>query len=371
MVIKKRFLLRDGVGGLAPYKIEDHPCAIKLDANESPFSIDWTKWPDVLDGLRKIDLNRYPDPSAGKIRSVLSDYMRWPVEKIVLGNGSDELIQYILMAFGGFNRPVYAPHPGFAMYRIISIAMGQEFRSITLEDGFELPSNKEFLEELSDVRQKIVFIASPNNPTGNCFDRERILSVIKHTNGLVCIDEAYHDFDEGIGFLDILPEFKNLVILRTLSKIGMAGLRVGILLANDYVISAISKVRLPYNLNAISQFLALAVLNHKDIILDMNQTIKKNRVWLAEKMQRIKGIKIFPSQANFILFTSEFCVEAIYKELLSEGVLIKVFPPDGKWPGFLRVTVGTEDECKIFIHMLEKVLYGLEKLLSGKVKENA
>ncbi|MGA1791459.1 MAG: histidinol-phosphate transaminase [bacterium] len=352
----KDILIKENIKGLIPYPIEDHNYKIKLDANESPFSIDWVKWPEMMEELRKIPLNRYPDPHAKALRKALSRYLDWPADRMILGNGSDELIQYILMVFGDHDLPVYAPHPSFSMYRIIALSMGLEFRKISLEEGFELPISQALIDELSGEPQKILFIPTPNNPTGNAFNRDHVLTLLKNTNGIVCIDEAYRDFSAGDGFLDILPKFDNLIILRTLSKIGMAGLRVGILLGNEGAVEAISKVRLPYNLNAFSQFLALAVMNHHDQLLDMIEKIKKNRSWLQEEMQNIKGIRIFPSQANFVLFTCEGNTDAIFHGLLKEGILIKIFPPEEPWPGLMRVTVGNQNECGTFIRALKKVL---------------
>lgn len=354
----EKILLRENIRDLIPYKIEDHPYKIKLDANESPYSIDWTQLPEVAEGLQEIQLNRYPDPQAKKLKNKLSSYLNWPEDKMILGNGSDELIQYILMAFGDPNRTVYAPYPTFSMYSIISISMGMKFRKIPLGERFELHVNKQNLEELSDQPQKIIFIATPNNPTGNFFNRDDVLAILRSTNGVVCIDEAYHDFCEEKGFLNLLPGFENLIILRTLSKIGLAGLRIGILLANEGIISAISKVRLPFNLNALSQFLAQAVLSHHDLLFDLIKKIKENRVWLEKEMEKIKGLKVFPSQANFVLFTCEKDVSAIYKGLLSEGILVKIFPSEDPWPGFMRVSVGTRDECEMFILAINKILSG-------------
>ncbi|MGA1840619.1 MAG: histidinol-phosphate transaminase [bacterium] len=352
----QKILLRENIRDLIPYSIEDYPYKIKLDANESPYSINWSLWPEVAQELQEIQLNRYPDPQAKKLKNALSSYLNWPEDKMILGNGSDELIQYILMAFGDPNRPVYAPHPTFSMYRIISISMGMKFKKIPLEKGFELPFNQQILTDLNSQPQKILFIATPNNPTGNFFNRDHVLDILKNTNGMVCIDEAYRDFCDEEGFLNFLPEFENLIILRTLSKMGLAGLRVGILLANEGAISAISKVRLPYNLNVISQFLAHAVLNHRDLLFKMISKIKENRSWLEKEMRKIKGIKIFPSQANFILFSCEFDLKVINSELLSEGILVRVFPPEDSWPGFIRVTIGTRSECEMFIQAVNKIL---------------
>lgn len=354
----QKILLRENIKDLIPYSIEDYPYKIKLDANESPYSINWSSWPEVAGELQEIQLNRYPDPQAKRLKNVISSYLNWPEDKMILGNGSDELIQYILMTFGDQNRPVYAPYPTFSMYRIISISMGMEFRMIPLGEGFELPLNQQILTELDSQPQKILFIATPNNPTGNFFNRDHVLEILKNTNGMVCIDEAYHDFCDKKGFLDVLPEFENLIILRTLSKIGLAGLRVGILLGNECAISAISKVRLPYNLNVISQFLAHAVIKHQDLIFEMISKIKKNRSWLEKELKKIKGIKIFPSQANFILFTCDFDLNTLNKELLSEGILVRTFPPEDSWPGFIRVTIGTRSECEIFIQAVHKIFSG-------------
>ncbi|MGA1794241.1 MAG: histidinol-phosphate transaminase [bacterium] len=349
-------LLRDNIQDLSPYPIEDHAYRIKLDANENPCSIDWAAWPGVMEGLRDIALNRYPDPHARALRDAISGYVNWPASGMILGNGSDELIQYILMAYGGPERPVYVPHPSFSMYRIIAVSMGQKFLPIPLGEGFELCVHDALLKELAAPPQKLVFIATPNNPTGNAFKREDVLAIVKATRGIVCIDEAYLDFCDDEGFLGVLPQFEQVIILRTLSKIGLAGLRVGILLANKSVIAAISKVRLPFNLNVVSQFLAREVLMRQDLLCDMIDNIRENRERLYHEMVKIPGLRVFPSQANFILFTCEGDVASMFHGLLAEGILIRMFPPEGPWPGFLRVTVGTRHECEIFIEALRRIM---------------
>ncbi len=344
-------LVRPNIRNLAAYNAKEIPCKVKLDANESPYGFDIT---DEI--LKSIKTNRYPDPEAKALKKVIAKNLRLNPENILFGNGSDELIYYLITVFGG---PVLYPVPTFSMYGIISQALGEKRIEVPLDDEFDLDTNR-ILSLIKKEKPGIIFLSSPNNPTGNCFSADRILKIIDSTSSLVhrpssivVVDEAYQPFSSEKGFLPMLNDYKNLVILRTLSKIGFAGLRIGFMIAGKEIINEVNKVRLPFNLNSISQAVAAALIRNPNTIKLHIGLITSERERLLNELWKIKGIKPYPSEANFILFKVKNS-DKIYYRLLKKGVLVRNMK--GVVNGCLRVTVGTKKENNIFIKALKEVM---------------
>lgn len=338
-------LSKPSVRGLRAYEAKEVPCRVKLDANESPFD----PGIGILDGLRSIQANRYPDPEAKALRRVIARRFRVRPENILQGNGSDELIYYLVTAFGG---PVLFPVPTFSMYGIISRALGEKTISVPLDREFDLDIDRT-LRAIKRERPKLVFLSSPNNPTGNCFSADRILKVIRACRGLVVVDEAYQPFSSQRGFMPLLGDYPNLVILRTLSKIGLAALRLGFLIADPAVAGEVNKVRLPFNVNALSQASAVAALSKPLGIQRAICTITAGREQLFKDMSSLPGVVAYPSEANFILFKVKDAGR-VYRSLLKKGVLVRNL--NEGLPGCLRVTVGTPGENKTFLKALRDIV---------------
>ncbi len=336
-------MVRPSVRNLRAYNAKEIPCRVKLDANESPYAYDSRK---IARLSATIKTNRYPDPEAKELRRLAGKKFGVSSEKILQGNGSDELIYYLIATFGG---PVLFPVPTFSMYGIISRALGERDISVPLDSEFDIDLEKT-LKVIRKERPKLIFLSSPNNPTGNCFSSEKILRIIKASKGIVIVDEAYQPFSSVKGFLPLLDDYPNLVIMRTLSKIGLAALRVGFLVADDRIIGEVNKVRLPFNVNSFSQAIAAAALKDKGMNASV-KTIAKERVRLFSGMRKIRGIKPYPSEANFILFRVED-PDTLYKTLLKRGVLVRNLSDGLK--GCLRVTVGTPGENTIFLKTLRE-----------------
>jgi len=341
------------IRSLKAYEAKQIPCKVKLDANESPYGL-------ALKVLRHLQsrkgqrlfgaLNRYPDPQARSLKKLISRYSGVSQENILHGNGSDELIYYLITTFGG---PVLYPVPTFSMYGIISQAIGEKTIEIPLDEAFDLDLEK-ILQAIKRQKPKLIFLSSPNNPTGNCFSSERILRIIDFTSllSLVVVDEAYQPFSSRRAFLPLLTDYKHLVIMRSLSKIGLAGLRVGFLLADKEIIGEVNKVRLPFNLNSLSQAIAIEVLKDRKPLQSHIRSIVSGRERLFNELTRIDGIEPYPSEANFILFRVKD-PDKIYRGLLKKGVLVRNMK--GVVDGCLRVTVGTPEENRIFLSALEDV----------------
>jgi histidinol-phosphate aminotransferase len=338
-----RKLVKSNIRNLAAYSAKEIPCRVKLDANESPYGFDIT---DEI--LKSIKTNRYPDPEAKTLKKIIAKNLRLNPENILFGNGSDELIYYLITVFGG---PVLYPVPTFSMYGIISQALGEKRIEVPLDDEFDLDTDR-ILSLIKKEKPGIIFLSSPNNPTGNCFSADRILKIVESTS-LVVIDEAYQPFSSEKGFLPMLNDYKNLVIIRTMSKIGFAGLRVGFMIASKEIINEINKVRLPFNLNSLSQTVAAALLKNPNTVKLHIGLITSERERLLNELWKTQGIKSYPSEANFILFKVKNS-DKIYYRLLKKGVLVRNMK--GVVNGCLRVTVGTKKENNIFIKALKEVM---------------
>lgn len=339
-------LARPNIRSLKPYDAKEIPCKVKLDANESPYTLDIAPNKKVLQRL-----NRYPDPEAKELKKTISKNLKIKPDNILMGNGSDELIYYLITTFGGH---VLYPVPTFSMYGIISHALGEKNIGIPLDKDFDLDTDK-MLAAIKKCNPKLIFLSSPNNPTGNCFSAESILKIIDASKGIVVVDEAYQPFSSEKGFLPLLKDYKNLAILRTLSKIGFASLRVGFLIADEGLINEVNKVRLPFNLNSVSQAMALEALKNKDVIESQIKNITSERERLFEELSRINNVSPYPSEANFILFKTKNA-NAIYQRLIKEGVLVRNMGSAIK--NVLRVTIGTPEENELFLKALRKSVGG-------------
>ena len=339
-----RKLVKKEVSSLKAYNAKEIPCRIKLDANESPYGFS-----GAVERIAGIRTNRYPDPEAKALKLLIAKDLKIKPDNILFGNGSDELIYYLITTFGG---PVLYPVPTFTMYGIICQALGGKKIEVPLDKDFDLDIDK-FLATIRKEKPKLIFLSSPNNPTGNCFSTERILKVIEASRGIVIVDEAYQPFASETGMLPLLADYRNLVIMRTLSKIGLAALRLGFMIAHPEIIGEVNKVRLPFNLNAFSQAVAAAALKRKGEFRASIKTIVSERERLLDEMERIGGIIPFPSEANFILFRVSDPAR-VYASLLKKGILVRNLNDAVR--GCLRVTVGTPKENIAFLRELKKIL---------------
>ena len=341
MDIKK--LVKKEVAALQAYNAREVPCRIKLDANESPYGL-----ASALKAAAKISTNRYPDAEAVELKRLLAKNLRIKPENILQGNGSDELIYYLITTFGG---PVMFPVPTFSMYGIIAQALGEARCAVPLDKNFDLDL-RQMLAAIKKNKPKLVFLSSPNNPTGNCFSAEKILAVMEASKGIVVVDEAYQSFASEKGFLPLLKDYNNLVIMRTLSKIGLAALRLGFLIAPTEIVGEVNKVRLPFNVNSLSQAVAVAALKEQKQLRGFLKEIISERDTMLRELEKIPGIRPFPSEANFILFeVKDPC--SVYDQLLKRGILLRNLNDVVK--GCLRVTVGTSRENAILLAALKEI----------------
>ena len=350
-------LIRPEIRALQAYHVPDAGDMIKLDAMENPY-----RWPPALIEewlacLRQVSLNRYPEPSPQRLKEALRTAMAIPAEcSILLGNGSDEIIQLLALALSAPGRSVLTPEPGFAMYRLIAAATAMRYVGVPLSADFnlDLPA---MLTAIAQHQPALVFLAYPNNPTGNLFDRQAVQAIIEASPGLVIVDEAYHVF-AGQSFMSELGHYPNLLIMRTVSKMGLAGLRLGLLAGNKAWLDELDKLRLPYNINVLTQASAEFALSHQAILEAQARQICHDREQLSAALQQCPGLVVYPSRANFILFrTPSGRADAIFAALKAAGVLIKnLHGTHSALHDCLRVTVGTPSENSAFLAALKNAL---------------
>jgi histidinol-phosphate aminotransferase len=356
MSIELKEFFRPKTLAATAYEVASAEGMIKLDAMENPYP-----WPKALVDewlahLRQASPNRYPDPKALALKEALRRYAKIPeAAEILLGNGSDEILQILLSALAGQQAKVLAPEPSFVMYRKIAEQLSVDFIGIPLNPDFSL-NLETWLLALKTLRPKIVFLAFPNNPTGNLFDPEAIYQIIEHTPGLVVVDEAYAPFAQ-VSFMDKVGQLENLLVVQTLSKLGLAGLRLGFLAGPKPWLEQFDKLRLPYNINVLTQLSAEFALAHFEVFERQTARIRADRDQLLAELARLP-VEVFPSAANFVLFRVANA-DQVFERLKRQGVLIKnLNPQGGLLKGCLRVTVGTPQENQAFLNALRLAIEG-------------
>ncbi len=342
------------ISSLSPYKTETTPAKIKLSSNE--LSIDF---PEELrkrigEELARLPFNRYPDPEAYRLKEAIAQRFGVKPENIMLGNGSDELIYYLSIAIGEFDRGVFYPVPTFSMYGISAHVLGRKRIEVRLKEDFDIDLEKS-LRKTREEKPALAYYAYPNNPTGNCF-KEDSIRVIRSEGVFTVLDEAYYHYS-GKTFLEEALSREDTVVLRTLSKIGMAGLRVGILIGKEELVKELNKIRLPFNITYPSQVIARLMLTEfYPFIEEAVKEVIRERERVFIELSSMEGIKAYPSEANFILFKSPIPAELLHEGLVRKGVLIRNFSYMEGLENCLRVSIGKPEENDAFLQALYEVL---------------
>lgn len=338
--------LRSDIKNIDAYHVPASKDMIKLDAMESPFGVPEDLKVEFLKCIEQSEVNRYPEADPSPLKGTLRSLMDIPDEfGILLGNGSDELIQLLALACSKDDL-IMSFEPSFVMYELVSKYVNLEYFGVQLDSNFDINLSDALLI-IEREKPKIIFIAYPNNPTGNCFDYDAIIEIIKSTNSMVILDEAYYAYSDK-SFLSEISNFPNLLVLRTISKIGFAGLRLGLLIGDQETITQLNKLRLPYNINALTQTSANFLLQDKQRIINNAQIIIEERRRLAHELSLFSKFKVYPSQTNFILVHSEDA-HSLHTALKENGILIKGFPKGSKLSDFIRISVSEPVENNILI----------------------
>jgi len=344
-------LVRKNILNLKPYRSarDSFTEGILLDANENSYG-------SVLNPGSKLQLNRYPDPLQTDVREKLSAVLGVEKEKLFIGVGSDEIIDLLIRIFCDPGKDsVLITQPTYGMYKVACDINNVKVLTVPLKKNFQL--NVEQILDKVTQNTKIIFLCSPNNPTGNLLNKEDVLNLLDEFNGIVIIDEAYIDFSINGSFISEINNFKNLVIIRTFSKAwGLAGIRAGYSIADEFITDLLFKIKAPYNLNKLT---GQAIIEAIEKIETKNKLVKKiiiEREKLIAQLKRIKHIsKVIPSQTNFVLFRVENATE-VYKELVSSGIIIRNRSNLKGLKNYLRVTVGTPEENNKFLTKLKEIL---------------
>jgi histidinol-phosphate aminotransferase len=348
-------IIRDEIRALSAYHVADSRGLVKLDAMENPYVLPDAMARQIAELSGAQALNRYPDPTAPALKGCLRQAMGVPDDMdVLLGNGSDELIQVLALAVNRPGAVLLSVEPSFVMYRMVATFVGMRYIGVALANQFDLdlPAT---LKAIEAHRPALIFLAYPNNPTGNLFDVEAMERILAAAPGLVVVDEAYHAF-AGASFLGRLARHPHLLVMRTLSKLGLAGLRLGMLIGRREWLAELDKVRLPYNVNVLSQRVAEHVLGQPEVLQAQVDAIRRERARLAERLGFVAGVQVFPSQANFILLRVPRA-DMVFATLKTRGILVKNL--NGAHPMLadcLRVTVGTPEENARFEAALQDAL---------------
>lgn len=351
-------MIRSSIHVLQDYAVAQDNSCIKLNQNESPSDIPSELKEEILARLREHSWNRYPAGKPVELISLLSEYSGFPSSGIIVGNGSNELIQAVVCATCTSEDLIVTVRPGFPIYKRMAAVLNIPLTEVPLKKdfGFDIDALIKAGKEA-----QLIFLASPNNPTGNALSLEHIEQITIQTAGLVVIDEAYYEFHKQTA-IPLIAQYQNLIILRTFSKaFRLAGLRLGYLLGRSNIVHDILKTRLPFSVGILPQIAGQVLLSRKDLLEKETQNIIRERERVFHLLTRIPEIRPYPSRTNFILFS---CLShpgrEVFSRLHKQGVLVRPFSVQGM-EHLLRVTIGAPAENNMFLGELEKVLRGRQR----------
>jgi histidinol-phosphate aminotransferase len=350
--------LRGDLRGRQPYGAPQLDVPVRLNTNENPHPPS----PELAAAIgaavtsAALSLNRYPDREAVALRTALAGYLggrTLGADQVWAANGSNEVLQQLLQAFGGHGRTALGFEPSYSMHRIIAASTGTGWVGADRDAGFGLTADAA-VAAVRAAEPDVTFLCSPNNPTGTALDPDVVEAVYGATDGMVIVDEAYAEFSSRPSAVPLLPGRPRLVVTRTMSKaFALAGARVGYMAADPAVVDAVRLVRLPYHLSALTQAAALAALAHRAELLATVEAVRRERDRIVDGL-RAAGLEVVDSDANFALFGRFADQGAVWTELGHHGVLVR----DVGLPGWLRVTAGTPDEVGTFLAAVEHILSG-------------
>jgi histidinol-phosphate aminotransferase len=344
-------LVRKNIFNLKPYTSarDLYSSGILLDANENSFGSTFNK----IDGL---NLNRYPDPHQKHLKELVSDYLGIKPDNLFFGVGSDEIIDLLIRIFCEPGKDkILIPEPTYGMYKVAADINNVDVISVLLNDEFQIDTENINNNLTEDV--KIIFLCSPNNPTGNILLKNDILSLCENSNAIIVVDEAYIDFAEESSLIKEVTNFPNLVIMRTFSKAwGLAGIRLGYCIANEDIIRVLFKVKAPYTINSLTQYVLPEALKNKKIKDNYIEKIILQKAIMKEELSKLAGIiKVFDSDANFLLIKCSNA-KSILKKLAERGIIIRDRSNQPKLEGCLRISIGTEEQNKTLLNVLKEIL---------------
>lgn len=350
-------LFRPAVRAEKPYLVPGaRPVAVKLNQNESPFDLPPGMKRELLEAFFQIDFNRYPSEQPGRLIQAIESHCGVESGSVLVGNGSNELTYTLGLCFVEDNDPVITPTPMFALYEsMVRLHGGRPIRVECTED-FRVDTEA-VLTAIEEQQPKLTILATPNNPTGLAIPKKDIERIVRASPGFVVIDEAYNEFNPEGSSLDLFMKYPNVIILRTLSKaFGLAGLRLGYLVARPEVVSEMMKSRLPFMVDRLAEQVGLLLLRHEDLVRDRVEQINVYTAALHRELSERTDIEVLPTDTNFILFKADHDPAELLRKLADQDVLVRNMGGYEQLRGFLRVTSGTPSENKAFLDALTTVL---------------
>lgn len=342
------------LASVVPYDPKYLPAEEYLSANENPRNLPEEIQAKLASALKTFSFNRYPDPLANELRTLIAQEKGLSAKNVLLGNGGDELLFNIALAWGGPGRKFMNFPPTFSVYEANAYLTGTETVNVPRTETFQI-DEEATLGRLAHHDIDYLIITSPNNPTGNIVDEAFLERLLSTTDALVMVDEAYCEFS-GSTVLHFLGNHKNLVLLRTFSKAyALAGIRLGYLLADEEVIQEFIKVRQPYSVDALSQLIGCEVCRNRKLLVSGIHDIINQRAVVLERLRQMPGVTAFDSQANYILLKVDNAHE-VWEKLYEHGVLVRDFSQSAYLQNCLRVSIGTEEENRVFLSKLEAIL---------------
>ena len=339
---------KESIRSLEPYVTNPTVCSVKLDANEG----DKDLYRDLLKKLGESDitLNYYPDDSYSELKKEINNYVGYEPKNITVGNGSSELLDLCVKTFVDKDETILSLDPTFSMYSIYAQVFSAKYIGAKAEEDFKVNVDS-IIKDIKENNPKLIILCNPNNPTGSVLTKEEVRKIIKSTDALIALDEAYMEFgDESL--IDEVMDYDNLLIVKTVSKaFSLAGIRMGYIVANEDIITSIEKVRAPYNLNSLSTYIATEALRQKERMFHYVKNIKEEREKRYKALVDL-GVKVYKSSANFVFFKSD--IDNLQKKLVDKDVLIRKF--SGKLDGYYRVSIGTKEQNEKFLEAFKEVL---------------
>lgn len=339
---------KESIRSLEPYVTNPTICSVKLDANEG----DKDLYLDLLKKLGESDitLNYYPDDSYSELKKEINNYVGYEPKNITVGNGSSELLDLCVKTFVDKDETILSLDPTFSMYSIYAQVFSAKYIGAKADEDFKVNVDS-IIKDIKENNPKLIILCNPNNPTGSVLTKEEVRKIVKSTDALIALDEAYMEFgDESL--IDEVMDYDNLLIVKTVSKaFSLAGIRMGYIVANEDIITSIEKVRAPYNLNSLSTYIATEALRQKERMFDYIKKIKGEREQIYKALVDL-GVKAYASGANFVFFKSD--IDNLQKKLVDKDVLIRKF--SGKLDGYYRVSVGTKEQNEKFLEAFKEVM---------------
>jgi histidinol-phosphate aminotransferase len=348
--------IKESVRALKPYTLSPHRASVKLNQNENPWDAPAEIKQETLKRMKERAWSRYPDFTPLRLHERLAEFSGWRTNGIIAGNGSNELIQALLMVSIGAGKRVLITEPTFALYRQITTVLGGDVRNVPLRSDLQFDIAA-LLEAIEKTQPDVTIICSPNNPTGCVISDEDLTALLKAARGLIVVDEAYHEFADHSA-VPLLGDHENLIVLRTFSKaMAMAALRVGYLLAAPQLVQEIAKAVLPYNLSAFSQIAAeVAIEMFGEKLKPLVHAICAERERLYVELASISGIEPLRSQGNFMVVRSSLEPRRVFDQLLQRDILIRDVSGYPMLKDHFRVSVGTPDENDLLLEGLREIL---------------